>query len=240
MTTTNTQSGQCTSEVLVPNINNEANIDQLLSNAIVVTNQSSSIQFNPTKMVTNIRKNSDLFRRYQQQQQQRHQQRQNRLQQQEAQRRLREEQQQRREQRTRRQERKRRRYEQWLQRLNDRSLQSRNDYWSDRTRRKQEELEHDQYLRSRSPGFDELMDEILEERQLEQYYLERMTPKEQQEVWEQEHLKELQENPVQWPHGILLDNLEQYAIFLEEQLQQDECEQKYQIDDMLYWDGIKP
>lgn len=47
--------------------------------------------------------------------------------------------------------------------------------------------------------------------------------------------KRTSKNSVRRPHGILPDNLEQYALFLEEQSQKDKREQEYQINDMLYW-----
>jgi hypothetical protein len=76
------------------------------------------------------------------------------------------------------------------------------------------------------------MDEILQERQLEAYYLERMTPEEKQEIWDQEPLNELQGNPAPRAHGLPLDNLERYAKFLHEQQWWDEHHQAMQVYEM--------
>ena len=76
------------------------------------------------------------------------------------------------------------------------------------------------------------MDEILEERQLNLYYLERMTPQERQERWEQEHLNELQGNPAPPEHGLPLDNTERYANFLQDQLYWETHDQTMRVYDM--------
>ena len=76
------------------------------------------------------------------------------------------------------------------------------------------------------------MDEILEERQLEEYYLERMTPQERQEIWEQQHLNELQGNPAPRRRGLPLDNTERYAKFLQDQLWSDQNDQAMRVYDM--------
>jgi len=77
-----------------------------------------------------------------------------------------------------------------------------------------------------------MMDETLDERQLDAYYLERMTPQERQEIWEQEHLNELQGNPAPRQHGLPLDDLERYANFLVHQQRQDEHDQAMLVYDM--------
>ena len=79
-----------------------------------------------------------------------------------------------------------------------------------------DEQEHQAYLQRRSPTFNEWTDEILEERQLQDYDFERMTLQERQEVWEQEHLNQLQGNPTPSVPGLPLDNLQQYANFVQE------------------------
>ncbi|CAF4766795.1 unnamed protein product, partial [Rotaria sp. Silwood2] len=125
-------------------------------------------------------------------------------QQQEERQRLRQQQpQEQRERQRQRQERNQRRYERWQERVAQRQ--------QERYRREREQYEHFAYLQRHSPNFDELMDEILEERQLQEYYFERMTPQDRQEVWEQEHLNELQGNPAPRAHGLPLDSTERYA-----------------------------
>lgn len=88
------------------------------------------------------------------------------------------------------------------------------------------------YLLRRSPSFDELMDEILEKRQLGQYNWKRMIPQGRHAIWEQEHLNELQANNTSPAPELLLDNLEQYTQFLQDQLMLDEHEQSLQINDI--------
>ncbi|CAF5019475.1 unnamed protein product, partial [Rotaria sp. Silwood1] len=136
-------------------------------------------------------------------QEQRHQQTQARRQpqQQEERQRLRQQQQQeQRERQRQRQERNQRRYERWQERVAQRQ--------QERNRQEQEEHEHYAYLQRRSPNFDELMDDILGERELEEYSLERMTPQDRREVWEQEHLNQLQGNPTSRAHRLPLDDTE--------------------------------
>jgi hypothetical protein len=126
-------------------------------------------------------------------------------------------------------------HEQWLERQNQRYTQSLARHYNreqERYREQQEEWELEQYLRRRSPGFDEGIDEIFQERQLENYHLERMTPQERQEIWDQEYLNELQ-------HGIPMNDLERYATYQDEQLYKDELEQTMNIDQMQQWDKLK-
>jgi hypothetical protein len=243
MNTNNSQPGHFPSESsFIKNNEDQSNIDQLLSIEILTTSQpssssSSSIQFNPTDMITDIQQHNNVptrqhARRGQQNQQEFQQRQEQQRQQREEQRRLREEQQrlqqeqqqQQRERQRRRRERNQRRYEQWQDRIYQRE--------QERYRREQEEQEHDRYLQQRSPTFDELMDEILEERQLETYDLERMTPQERQEIWEQEHLNELQGNPARRAYELPLDNIERYAKFLQDQRWWDEHEQAMRVYDM--------
>ncbi|CAF3966634.1 unnamed protein product [Rotaria magnacalcarata] len=76
------------------------------------------------------------------------------------------------------------------------------------------------------------MDEILGERELEEYYLQRMTPQERQEVWEQEHLNELQGNPARRAPGLPPDDTERHAIFIQDQLYWDQHDQAMRVYDM--------
>ena len=102
-------------------------------------------------------------------------------------------------------------------------------------RRYEEELgeqKYQAYLEQRSPTFNEMTDEILEERQLEDYDLERMNPQERQEIWEQEQLNELEGNPAPQAHGLPLDNVQKYANFLQKQLRLDQHQQTMLVYDM--------
>ncbi len=126
-------------------------------------------------------------------------------------------------------------HEQWLERQNQRYAQSLERHYNreqERWREEYEEWQHEQYLQQRSPGFDEGSDEIFQQRQLDQYHLERMTPQERQEIWEQEYLNELQ-------HGIPMDEFERYATDKDEQLWKDELEQTMNIDQMQQWDELQ-
>jgi hypothetical protein len=76
------------------------------------------------------------------------------------------------------------------------------------------------------------MDEIFGEKELEEYHLQMMIPEEKQEIWEQEHLNELQGNPAPRSRGLPSDNLEGHAIFLRDQLYWDEYDQTIRIHDM--------
>jgi len=126
-------------------------------------------------------------------------------------------------------------HKQWLERQNQRYAQSLASHYNreqERWREEHEEWQHEQYLRQRSPGFDEGSDEIFQERQLEQHHLERMTPQERQEIWEQEYLNELQ-------HGMPMHNFERYTTDKDEQLWTDELEQTMNIDQMQKWDELQ-
>ncbi len=123
-------------------------------------------------------------------------------------------------------------HELWLERQNQRYAQSLARHYNreqERYLEQQEEWQHEQYLRRRSPGFDEGIDEIFQERQLEHYHLERMTAQERQEILEREYLNERQ-------HGMPMDDLERYATYQDEQLCKDELEQTMNIDQMQQWD----
>ena len=221
MNTKNSQAGHSPSELLNTLNASQSNIDQLLSVEIGTTSQSSPIQFNTTNIISAFQENDHRTGPRHVRQDQRQQQ----AQQQDERRRLRQEQQEeQREQQRQRQERNQRRYERWQQRLAQRQ--------QERYRREREEQEHYEYLQQRSPNFDELMDEILGERELEEYNLERMTLQERQAVWEQEHLNEMQGNPAPRAHGLPLDDAERYAIFIQDQLFWDQHDQTMRVYDM--------
>ena len=141
-------------------------------------------------------------------------------------------------------------YAQWIERQNqerEQRLQERYRRQAERHQQRQKqfeyrlyleriEREHEYYLSRRSPGYDELIDEILQEREFEQYDLERLPPQQRQEILEQEYLNELQGYPTQQPHIMPISDLERYAKFQEEQLSNDEFEQTINIDQMEKWD----
>ncbi|CAF3990712.1 unnamed protein product [Rotaria sp. Silwood1] len=227
MSMENSQPCHTPSELLNTLNASQSNIDQLLSVGIVTTSQPSSIQFNSTNMISDIQENDRRTGTQHAGQEQRHQQTQARRQpqQQEERQRLRQQQQQeQRERQRQRQERNQRRYERWQERVAQRQ--------QERNRQEQEEHEHYAYLQRRSPNFDELMDDILGERELEEYSLERMTPQDRREVWEQEHLNQLQGNPTSRAHRLPLDDTERYAKFLHDQLWQDQHDQTMRVYDM--------
>ena len=91
-----------------------------------------------------------------------------------------------------------------------------------RHRQERKHWQHEQYLLRRSPEFDESMDETLQERQIDQYQLEIMTPQGRQEIWKQEQLKYLEGDSASRPDRIPIDDFEQYTIFKAEQLINDE------------------
>ncbi len=124
-------------------------------------------------------------------------------------------------------------YEQWVERRNQeraQRIQHHYDREEERYRERREEWEHEQYLLRRSPGFDESIDGIFQERELDQYQIERMTPQERQAICEQEQLNELEGNLASRPYGIPIDDFERYATFKAEQLHNDELEQTMNID----------
>ena len=104
--------------------------------------------------------------------------------------------------------------------------------YREQDREEAEQRARHEYLPRRPPTFDELTDEILEERQVDVYYLERMTPEERQKIWEQEHLHKLQANPAPRRHGSQLDDLDRYAQSVEKQLWCDELDQVMSVYDM--------
>ena len=75
----------------------------------------------------------------------------------------------------------------------------------------------------------------IEDKQNE-YNLERLSPKQRQAIWEQEHLNELQGYPSQQLQSMPITDLEQYTIFKEEQLTTDEFEQTMNINEMEKWE----
>ncbi|CAM4778576.1 unnamed protein product [Rotaria magnacalcarata] len=167
-----------------------------------------------------------------------------REQQEERQRLRQQRQQEHRERERRRQQRNTRRYQRWQERV---AQQQQEPYRQERVaqreteRDRQERLEyqHYVYLQQPSPNFDENMDDTLTERELEEYNLERMAPQDRREVWEQEHLNELQGNPAPRPHGLPLDDTERYAKFLQDQLRRDQHDQTMRVYDMETNDNVE-
>ena len=214
MSINNTQSGHCPSELLIGNNENESNTDQLLSAEVISASQpSSAVAFNPinmipsqTSLLSNIQPQNTILSSHQQQfpDTRRHEQRQ--------------------QPRNRYDDPAEHRYIGYMLRLYERNSQ--------RYQQELDEQEHQAYLQRRSPTFDEMADQILQERELEEYYLERMTPQARQEIWEQQLMNELDGNPVPQAAGLPLDNVQQYANFLQEQLRQDEHEQTMRVYDM--------
>ncbi len=84
-----------------------------------------------------------------------------------------------------------------------------------------------------------MTDEIFQERQLKDYVLEQMTPQERQEIWEQQQLNELHGNPAPQPYGLPLDDLQQYILFLSNQLWHDQRDQTMRIYEMHNNDYIE-
>jgi hypothetical protein len=92
------------------------------------------------------------------------------------------------------------RYQRWLE--------NRNQRYSAQDRREQEQQEHYRYLQQRSPNFDENIDEILKERELNAYYLERMAPEERQKRWLHEHLNEMERISALEQQELMKDEIE--------------------------------
>lgn len=126
----------------------------------------------------------------------------------------------------------------WLEEGRNREAERR-DREAERYRQEREEREHSYYLQLRSPGFDENLDEIFQERQLEQYQLERKSTQERRAVWQQEHLSELQGYSKSSPYEMIWDDLRRYALYLEEQLWNDEDEQTINIEEMHQSDRLE-
>ncbi len=256
MSTNQSQSGHSPSETTTANNEHESNIDQLLSLEIVTTSQSSSIHLHPTDMIANIQEHDHELRRQhtqrgrphqqqfqQRQERQRQQQeeqrrlreqrqrqkeaqrrlREERQRQQEAQRRLREEQRQR---QIRRREKRLQRYEQWLERVDQ------------RRRQRERDEEYFQEMMNKDP-LEEPMDDEYNEQLLEAYDFEMMNSQERKEIWEQQHLNELQGISAPRTFGAPLDELERFATFQEEQLMYDQIEQPMQIYEMESWHRVQ-
>jgi hypothetical protein len=96
------------------------------------------------------------------------------------------------------------------------------------------------YLQRRSPTFNDLFEEVVQERLLEEYHYERMTPEARKEIWEQAHINELEGIPLPRFNTGDLHPLVKYAEQQEKQLRYDKLEQALRINDMLYWDRIEP
>ena len=224
MSINNTQPGYPPTDSFIENNGNVSTIGQLLSVEVIPTSQPSlSVTFNPinmipsqTSLLSNMQQQNNLLSSYQPQFQQMR----------EEQQRLHREQQEQRQLRRQRHHRtpEEHRYIGYMLRLGA----------TDPKRFQQEldEQEHQAYLEQRSPTFDEFADEILTEREVEEYYFNRMTLQERQEIWEQEHLNQLQGKPVPRVYGLPLDNSEQYADFLQQQLRADQHDQALRIYEM--------
>jgi hypothetical protein len=202
MSINNTQPGYIPTDAFIENNENESNIDQLLSVEVISTSQPSlSVTFNPINMIpsqtsvlSNIQPHTKLLSSYQPQFQQM-------IEQELQQQRLHREQHEQRQQHRRRYEApEQHRYIGYLLRLYARD--------PERYQQHLDEQAHQAYLERRSPTFNEMTDEIFQERQLEDYIFEQMTPQERQEIWEQQQLNELHENPAPQPYGLPLDDLQ--------------------------------
>ena len=77
------------------------------------------------------------------------------------------------------------------------------------------------------------MDEVIQERQLQEYNLETSPLAERQANWQQERLDELQSN--QPP----IDDLQRYTAYQEEQLSTNELEQIINIDEVQHWSRLQ-
>jgi len=211
MNTNNSQIGNSPLENLFQNNNNQSDIDQLLSDVIVVNSQPL-IQFNTTNnmipsqipLIPNAApEHNNLSRRQEGRQRRRRRQRERRR---EAQRQRQQEeqplQQQRRQHHGHQRSRQRRqeRYERWQERLQQCEMET-GDRWRQRFNDSPMPLD----------SFDEWMDEIGLDQLLAEYDLEKINSKER---WEQEQLNELE--------GFVV--LEQLALV------HDEIEQMHQID----------
>ena len=225
MSINSTQPGYPPTDSLIENNGNVSNIDQLLSVEFIPTSQLSlSETFNPTNMIpsqtsllSNMQQQNNILRSDQHRFQQRRE---------EQQQSLHLEQQEQRQQRRQHHHRdpEEHRYIGYMLRLGARD--------PDRFQQELDEQEHQAYLQRRSPTYDEFADEILTERELEEYYFNRMTPQERHQIWEQEHLNQLQGNPEPRVYGLPLDSTQQYANFLQEQQRADEHDQAMRVYDM--------
>ncbi len=213
MSTNNSQIGHTPSEPFIINMETETNLDQLLSVGILTTSPSS-IPLNTTNMIPSQiptisnHQEDELSRRTWKAQQRQEQQQ--------------ERQRQQREQRLRRWQRRDQRYERWLENQYQR--------YREQDQREQEEQEHYRYLQQRSPNFDENMDEILQERELDAYYLERMTPEERQERWLHERLNEMGRISALEQQELMKDEIEQLH-----QINEFETFQKEKLKYMKTW-----
>ena len=174
MSINDTQPGYLPIDSFIESKGNASNIDQLLSVEVISTSQpsSSSVRFNPNNMIpnqtsllSNMQQQNNLVSSHQQQFQQMRE---------EEQRLDREQQEQRKQRRRRYDDPEEHRYIGYILRLYERNPEV--------YPRELDEQEYQAYLQRRSPTFDEMEDDILQERQLEDYDLERMTPRERQEI----------------------------------------------------------
>ena len=123
-------------------------------------------------------------------------------------------------------------YEQWQERQNREHLEQQQRQTEQQNRQERQGRTQTQYIQQRPPGFDADMDEILQERLLEQYQLEQMTPQERQVISEQNHLNELQEGPPPRLTAMPMQDLEQYMMNQQDQIWTDEFEQTINIDEL--------
>ena len=110
-------------------------------------------------------------------------------------------------------------------------LPSRNYRYDEREGKQEELWEYERSLLEGIPIFDDDIDETLQERQLEQYQLERMTTPERQAIWEENHINQLQEDLPPRASAIPINDWEQYSTYRTEQLWEDELEQIINIDE---------
>jgi len=79
---------------------------------------------------------------------------------------------------------------------------------------------------------DEGVDEILTERELEEYYFNRLNLHDRHDIWEQEYLSELQGYPTNCPLVLPPKHIEKYTEFLTKEMSIHQYEQALQINKM--------
>ena len=203
MNTNNTQIADSASEPSISNAQNEASISQLISTSIVPTSQPS-MYLNTTNMIPNqplLISEQSRIEIMMRQREARRRRRRSRAQRRREQRAERQHQQQLAQQIRRRQMANQYDQQQQYHRLN---------WYEQREQERHRDRDHYNYILRRSPTFNELFEEVIEERLLEVYDWETMHPRDR---WEQEQLYELE--------GIAA--LEQLALL------QDELKQSQQI-----------
>jgi hypothetical protein len=222
MSTGNSGSAIPPEELVTDNNDNIVSLDQIISAGLITTSQASmnlnTMNMIPSPVTTHSDASRDEFLRRRREARRRKRQRR-------AQRR-REQRRQERQQTVTRRQRRARRFREILNNQDYRWY----DRYAERDRERREEEDYEDYLASRSPTFDENVEETIQEQLLDVYEWEKLTPKTR---WEQEELQELEGIAALEQLALVQDHVEQLQHINElERSDEEELQQREQSEEV--------